>query len=257
VVTPVSRGTQTLAVLVHDPALRAQRPLIDAVVAAARLALDNARLQARQQAQLADLRESRARIVLAGDIERRRIQRDLHDGIQHNLLATAMLIAQLRGDLAGAAGVPTRLAMASTQLSDAISELRALSEGIHPPALAELGLAGALESVAERAPLPVVVDAVPRRWPEHIERAAYFVITEALANVYKHASANRARVDVDGDDNHLAVTVTDDGTGGADPSRGSGLCGLYDRISALGGRLTVDSPPGRGTRVTAELPCAS
>jgi signal transduction histidine kinase len=261
--TPVVRRGDLLAVLVHDPALLDQRPLVEAVLAASGLALDNARLLAAQRVQLKEVRASRARIVLATDAERRRIQRDLHDGVQHKLLAVSMLMERARdpglhpeatdGDAVPAA----QLATAATQLREVIGELRALSEGILPPALSEQGLAAAVEMLAERAPLPVLADVPARRWPEHLERAAYFVITETLANVYKHAGASRARVRVGGDARRLVVEVADDGVGGADLTLGTGLRGLHDRVGALNGTLQVESPPGSGTRIVAQLPCGS
>jgi signal transduction histidine kinase len=261
--TPVVRRGDLLAVLVHDPALLDQPPLVDAVLAASGLALDNARLLAGQRAQLEEIRASRARIVLATDAERQRIQRDLHDGIQHKLLAVSMLMERardprVRPEATERHAVPEgELAMAATQLREVIGELRVLTEGIHPPALTEQGLAAAVEVLAERAPVPILADVPARRWPEHLERAAYFVITETLANVYKHAGASRARVRVDGDAYRLVVEVADDGVGGVDLTRGTGLRGLYDRVGALNGRLQVESPPGSGTRVVAELPCES
>lgn len=261
--TPVMRRGQLLAVLVHDPVLLDQRPLVDAVLAASGLALDNARLLAAQRAQLEEVRASRARIVLATDAERRRIQRDLHDGVQHKLLGVSMLMERARDPGTGpgtadrGAAPAAQLATAAVELREAISELRALTEGILPPALSEQGLAAAVEVLAERAPVPVLADVPMQRWPEHLERAAYFVITETLANVYKHAGASRARVRVAGDAHQLVVEVTDDGVGGVDPALGTGLRGLHDRVSALNGCLRVESPTGSGTRVVAELPCGS
>jgi signal transduction histidine kinase len=262
-ITPVVRRGDPLAVLVHDPALLDQRPLVDAVLAASRLALDNARLLAAQRAQLEEVRASRARIVLAADAERQRIQRDLHDGVQHKLLAVSMLLERVRhepvrrGGTDRSAAPAAELATAAAQLREVIAELRALTQGIHPPVLAEQGLAAALEVLAERAPLPIVADIPAQRWPEQLERAAYFVITEALANVYKHAGAHRAHVRVDGDAHRLIAEVADDGVGGADLARGTGLRGLHDRVGALNGVLRVESPPGSGTRLVVELPCGS
>jgi signal transduction histidine kinase len=261
--TTVERHGNTLAVLVHDTALQEHQTLIDAVVAAASLALDNARLLAAERAQLEQVRASRARIVMAADSERRRIQRDLHDGVQHKLLAVAMRVEQARAaqsptaacDFAGAA--VHQLNTAANELREVILELRALSEGIHPPALTEQGLAAAAEILAERASLPVHVDADDVRWPEPIERVGYFVITESLANVYKHANASSVHVRITGSPRVLVVAVTDDGDGGADPTQGTGLLGLHDRVSALGGTLRLESLPGAGTSIAAELPCES
>jgi signal transduction histidine kinase len=255
-VTVVERGGAPLAVVVHDPVLHERGPLVESVVAAAGLALDNARLAAAQRALEADARAAHARVVMCADAERRRIQRDLHDGVQHKLLATGMLVERVRRhvDHPAPAG---QLAVAAGQLREAIWDLRALAEGIHPPVLAEQGLAAAVEALAEWAPLPVLVDAPPRRWPEHLERAGYYLVAEALSNVYKHAGAGQARVLIGGDEVSLVISVVDDGVGGAEFGRGTGLRGLDDRVRALGGRLCVDSPPGSGTRLVAELPCES
>ncbi|MBO2447614.1 hypothetical protein J4573_10990 [Actinomadura barringtoniae] len=264
VVTAVERQGRVLAVLVHDPALRQQRALVESAVAAARLSLDNARLYAVQHAQLEEIRESRARVVVASDAERVRIQRDLHDGVQHKLLAMAMFLSHARDHLSGDAPrddlpggehrMVRHLETLGGMMREAIRELRDLAEDICPPALAEQGLAVAMESVAERAPVPMVVDIPSARWPEHVERVAYFVVTEALANVYKHARAGKVTVHVADAPLWLVVTVRDDGVGGADPDRGSGLRGLHDRVGALGGTLRIDSVQGSGTTLVATLP---
>jgi len=259
-VTLVARHGQPLAALVHDPSLAEQRPLVDAVVAAARLALENARLHAAHRAQLAEVRASRARIVAAADAERHRIQRDLHDGAQHKLLAISMLVGQARAELPESRRTEYStglLDFAATELRHVIRELRELTEGIDPPALTEQGLATVVEALAERAPLPVAFDVPQRRWPEPVERTAYFVINEALANAYKHAAAGLATVRVAMAGETLVVEVADDGVGGADPARGTGLRGLRDRVSAIGGTLRLRSAPGAGTRIVAELPCGS
>jgi signal transduction histidine kinase len=260
-VTMIRRHGEDLAALVHDPVLVDQRPLVDAVVATAGLALENARLHAAQRAQLEEVRASRARIVNAADRERRRIQRDLHDGIQPKLLAVSMLAGQAREELprhALASVAPAAvLDKLDAHLSDLIHELRQLTEGIHPPALTERGLTAVVETLAERAPLPVELDMSRRRWPDDVERTAYFVINEALANVYRHSAASRAVVRVGVVDGHLRVEVVDDGIGGADPGRGTGLDGLRDRVAALGGTLRIESPSGAGTTIRVELPCGS
>jgi len=263
-VTLVERQGEQLAALLHDPALTEQRSLVDAVVAAARLALENARLHAAQRAQLEEVLASRARIVAAADAERHRIQRDLHDGAQHQLLAVSILVGRVRAELPGGTGDSTSgplalLDQATRQLHHVIRELRELTEGIHPPALIEQGLAAVVETLAERAPLPVRVQVPARRWPGQVERAAYFVINEALTNVYKHAGATSAEVRVavaaGAGGRRLLVRVSDDGAGGADVDRGSGLRGLRDRVAAVGGTLRIHSDLGAGTQVVAELPC--
>jgi signal transduction histidine kinase len=251
-VTPVARRGEPLAVLVHDPELTGQRSLVDAVVATALLALENGRLHAAQRAQLAEVRASRARIVAAADSERQRIQRDLHDGIQNKLLTAAMLVGQ------AVTGTPSRaLEQATVQLRETIAELRELTEGIHPPSLATDGLAAVVETLAERAPIPVRFGVPARRWAAHIERTAYFVISEALANTYKHAAATHATVVVTMSGDHMLVEIADDGKGGAEPGSGTGLRGLDDRVAAIGGTLRITSSARLGTRITAELPCVS
>jgi signal transduction histidine kinase len=237
----------------------------------ATLTQENANLHATARAQLAAVRASRARIIVAADTERRRIQRDLHDGVQHKLLAISMLVERARDNLSEPHPVPTGnagerlLARASVELGEAIRELRELTEGIYPPALSEQGLAAALDGLAERAPLPVIVDVPDRRWSAEVEQTAYFVVTEALANVYKHSGASCAWVRGLCGNDRLIIEVVDNGSGGADPRRGTGLRGLADRVAAQGGILRVDSPTGggtpppggtgRGSTVVAELPC--
>jgi signal transduction histidine kinase len=259
-VTPAGEADGRLLVLVHDAELAPQRPFVDAVAAAVRLSLDNARLRAAHQREIRAAAAARASLVHALDDERRRIQRDLHDGTQHNLLAASILVEQARRELVTAPdGEPASglrlLTGASDRLRDALRELRMIAAGIHPPILDQGGLPAALEMLAERAPVPVVVDATDRHWPAELERVAYYVVTEALANAYKHAGATLIEVRVDGDDTHLAVEVVDDGAGGAAARPGGGLAGLRERAGALGGRLELDSTPGRGTRLRVELPC--
>ncbi|MBO3748334.1 sensor histidine kinase [Streptosporangiaceae bacterium NEAU-GS5] len=251
--TLVRPREEVLALLVHDPAVNEHPRLVQAVLAAAALALDNARLLAAQRTQLLELRASRARLVVAADQERRRIQRDLHDGAQHKLLVTAIHLDRARSNPQAADG---HLDKAIVQVQEVLGELRALAEGIHPPVLSEQGLQAAADVLAERAPLPVTVRIPGRRWPQHIERAAYFVIAEALSNVYKHAGATQAAVRADqGDGGALRLEITDDGTGGATTEAGRGLRGIEDRVAALGGVLCVHSPPRQGTRISVELPC--
>jgi signal transduction histidine kinase len=255
-VTVLEHDGNRLAALVHDRALLDERELLDAVGAAAGLALENARLHAELRAQLAQVRASRARIVAAGDAERRRLERDLHDGAQQRLLGIRLALQLARGRLAdGGATVDELLAEADAEVVDALAELRALARGIHPAILTEEGLAPALAGLARRTPVPVEVSVCGGRLPAVVEATAYFVAAEALANIIKHARASRASVEVARSNGRLAVLVADDGDGGADPA-GAGLRGLRDRVEALDGRLNVDSPPGGGTRVSAEIPCA-
>jgi signal transduction histidine kinase len=250
--TRVEANGELLAVLVHDPGILEDDPgLLEAVGSVARLALANERLAAQVRAQLEDVRASRARIVDAADAERRRVERDLHDGAQQRLLALAMRLDQARS---ADALSPALLDEATTELRVAVAEVRDLSRGLHPPILTEAGLGPAIESLAERTPVPVVVDAGDGRFPPPIEAAAYYVVAESLTNVARYASASRVRVGVRAVDGRLEVTVRDDGRGGADAGRGSGLRGLADRVGALGGSIAVDSPPGRGTTITALFP---
>jgi len=248
---------EPVAVLIHDSSLLDEPELVAAAGAAARLALENARLHAAVQAQLADVRESRRRLATAADDERRRIERDLHDGAQQRLVALGLELRSAQRRLAGAAAedVDRVLATAANELQDAVNELRELAHGVHPSVLTQEGLAAALHSVADRMPLPVSVEASVGRLPAHVESAAYFVVSEALANVIKHARASRASVSVRETPAAVTVDVVDDGQGGAELSAGSGLQGLADRVEAHGGTLSLESGAG-GTRVTAELPLA-
>ena len=203
-----------------------------------------------------ELAASRARLVEAADAARRRIERDLHDGAQQRLVAAALdltlLEQQLERDVAAARAALTR---AREQLDEGLSELRDLARGIHPSVLTDRGLEAALEALSKRAPVPVDLDlAIPDRVDLAIEAAAYFVVSEAVTNAAKHAQAQSLNVAVAATDGNLVVTVADDGVGGADTSRGSGLSGLADRVEALGGRLEIASPHGEGTRISARLP---
>jgi signal transduction histidine kinase len=256
-VSVVEREGRTIAALLHDPALGEEPELVESVCAAAALALENERLQAELRARLEELRASRARIVEAGDEERRRIERNLHDGTQQRLVSVSMALglaqAKLQSDPAAAGAVFDE---ARKGLSAALEELRELSHGIHPAVLTDRGLVAALDDLTLHAAVPIELDvADTKRLPEQVEAAAYYVVSEALANVAKYAQATSAQVRVQPVDGKVVLEVTDDGIGGADASRGSGLRGLTDRVEALGGRLWFSSPPGRGTIVRAEIPC--
>jgi signal transduction histidine kinase len=257
-VSMAERDGRKIAALVHDPALDQEPELVQSVCAAAALALENERLQAELRARLEELRASRVRIVEAADEERRRIERNLHDGTQQRLVSISMALglaqAKLRSDPTAADVV---FGEARQGLSAALDELRELSRGIHPAILTERGLLVALEELALRGTVPVELDVDGTgRLPEQVEAAAYYVVSEALANVAKYARATAAQVRVRPGAGTVVVEVTDDGVGGADSGRGSGLRGLTDRIEALGGRLWFSSPPGQGTIVRAEIPCA-
>ncbi len=255
--TPVVHEGEQIAVLVHDPAIGRDPALMESVTAAAALALTNERLEAELRARLDELAASRTRIVEAADAERRRIERNLHDGAQQRLVSIAMALglAEARlGDDGADAGPLVREARES--LLEALEELRELGRGIHPPVLSERGLAEALGELAYRCRIPVALDVdLPRRLPEAVEAAAYYVAAEALANVARHAGATRVELRAARRSGRLVLEVRDDGRGGADAGAGSGLRGLADRVEALNGTLRVDSPPGAGTRLVAELPC--
>ena len=257
--TILEREGETVAALLHDRAVEDDPALITSVAAAASLALENERLQAEVKAQLTEVRASRARIIDAGDVERRRLQRDIHDGAQQRLVALGLRLGRLRDRMATESDESpiSELSEAVEQLRQAITELRELSSGIHPAILVEAGLGPALRSLADTAAVPVHVTSVPdRRLPDAVESAAYFVVSESLTNVAKHAAAHVVKVRAECQGDRLVVCVEDDGEGGADSGRGSGLAGLSDRVAALEGRLSVHSPPGQGTLIIAEIPCA-
>jgi PAS domain S-box-containing protein len=204
-----------------------------------------------------ELRRSRARIVEAADVERRRLERNLHDGAQQRLVSLSLTLRLAQARLSGDPQETERLlGAASDELALALEELRELARGIHPAVLTDRGLGAALEALAARAPLPVDLVLTDERLPEPVEAAAYYVVSEALANVTKYADASAVAVTVARRNGNALVEVADDGVGGADPMRGSGLRGLADRVEALDGRLRVESSPGGGTRIRAEIPCA-
>ena len=258
-VTFLERAGQPVAALIHDAAVDQNPELVEAAAAVARLALENERLQAEIKAQLQQVRASRARIVATGDAERRRIERDLHDGAQQRLVTLSLVLGLAREQAAATADTSLEdvLDEAAEQLRLALAELRELARGIHPSVLSEAGLHAAIESLADRLPMAVTVSPGPTlRFDAAVEVAAYFVVAEALTNVVKYAHASDVRVTVMYSAGNLSVEVVDDGVGGADPGHGSGLVGLMDRVGALAGRLDVVSEPGGGTRVAATLPCA-
>jgi len=255
-VTILDRDGTPIAALIHDPALDGEPELLESAAAAARLAIDNERLQAEVRAQLREVRASRARIVEAGDRERRRVERNLHDGAQQRLVTLSMALGMIR-DRAGtsaAADLARDLDDAIGELRGAIGDLRQLARGIHPTILTNEGLQAALESLAVRCPVPVAVCYHAARCAQAAEVTAYFVVAEGLANVAKHAHATSATVTVTQNGGGIRVEVADDGAGGVSTETGSGLRGLEDRVAAIGGTLSIDSAPGRGTRLTAELP---
>ncbi len=256
VATPIERGGEPLALVIHDVTLAEERDLVRAVGGAAALTLENERLSADLRARIEELRASRARIVRAADDERRRLERDLHDGAQQRLvtLALNLKLARNSGDL----DVLQRTAdTAIEELTDATAELRELARGLHPAVLSDRGLGAAVDALAGRSQIPVEIAAVPQeRLAAPIESAVYFVVAEALTNVARYACASHAEVEIVRQDRSLVVEIRDDGIGGADPRRGSGLRGLADRVSAIDGRLVVGNGPRAGTIVHAEIPCA-
>ena len=258
--TAVTLGTRADWVMVVDAQLVEEPELLDMVVAAARIALDHAGMRAEIESQLVDVRQSRARIVQAGDAARRRLERDLHDGAQQRLVTLSLAIGLARASLPdGDATTRELLDTAAGEAAAALTELRDLARGIHPAVLTETGLAGGVRALAERSPVPVTVAAVPTdRYPTTVEITAYFLVGEALTNVSKHAPGAAATVTIVDCDGGLDIEIADDGpggaTGGSTLRAGSGLGGLADRVAAAGGRLEVRSPASGGTAVRAWLP---
>jgi signal transduction histidine kinase len=255
-VTPIEREGARVAVLLHDPALDDEPELLTAVTAAAEVALENGRLHAELNARLDELRGSRVRILEAGQKERQRLERDLHDGAQQRLIALSLELSQLEEDLRADEEARARLERARREIGTSLEELRAVAHGIHPAVVTGHGLEVALEQLAARASIPVRLQVDVRgRLPEHLEVAVFYLVSESLANIGKHANATTASVEVARNNGQLIVDVVDDGVGGADTDRGFGLRGLADRVEALEGRLRVWSPTGGGTRLRAEIPC--
>lgn len=259
-VTLVGPEDQPLAAIVHDPALLEQPELLEAVIRVLRLTLENERLESELREQLQAVTESRQRIVNAAEEERRRVERDLHDGAQQRLVAVTLALQQARRG-ADVVAVPEvvrqELDAAARETTEAIRELRELARGIHPAILEDEGLGAAVAALARRAGIPVDIrNELDGRLPRLVESTAYFTIAEALTNTQRHAQASRATVHLVRRGNSLTVEVSDDGRGGAAPERGSGLRGLADRVTALGGRLEVDSRADGGTRIIATIPTA-
>jgi signal transduction histidine kinase len=225
-------------------------------VAAMRIFASRAAAELERRQQAAALRRSRTRVIEAADAERKRVGRDLHDGAQQRLLAVGNLLKLMERKLDGEHEAADMLRLAHDELDEAHAELRDLARGLHPVALSERGLASALESLTIGCDMPVTIDVRAGQLPEDVELAAYFVVSESLTNASKYADAGAVRVGVERADGALVLEISDDGRGGADPDRGTGLRGLADRIDALGGQLEVDSPPGAGTRVRARVPLA-
>jgi signal transduction histidine kinase len=254
----IEHDGREMAAIVYDASLDEDPEMIEAVRAAATMALDNERLLVESESRLAEVQASRQRIVAASDAARRKLERDLHDGAQQRLVALSLQLRMLRSDIRRDPDQAEQLAAAaSDELAHSLQELRELARGIHPAAL-DHGLASALESLATRSTVTTAVSCdAPDHVPEAVELAVYFIACEALANVGKYAEATAASVCLSRTAAGVAIEIADDGVGGADASSGSGLHGLADRVEALDGHLLVTSPPGAGTVITAELPCVS
>jgi signal transduction histidine kinase len=243
-VTHLQEGGRQIGALVHDAAVLDDPDLVNAVAAAARVAVTNARLQAEVRARVSEVEASRRRIVEAGDAERRRLEGELREGAERRLAHVTKLLADRGPPVAGL----------QRELQAARAALTEFARGVHPRTLTEAGLAAALAELCARCPVPVQVSALEERLEAAVEAAIYYVCAEALTNVAKYAHASQAGVRVQRWAGLVAVDIWDDGVGRADPARGSGLRGLADRVEALKGRLRVESPPGGGTRLLAEIP---
>jgi len=256
-VTEIERDGRRIAAIVHDRALLEDSETVRAAGAATALLLENQRLDAELRAHMVELRASRARLVEAGDAERRRLERNLHDGAQSRLVALALQLRLARGHLDDDSQAAALVDDSIDELKQSLTELRELARGIHPAVLSERGLVPALRSLAARANVPVeLVGAPGGRLPAAVETAAYFVVAEGLTNAAKYAQAAHATVRMQRTNGRLLLEVSDDGIGGAAASVGSGLHGLADRVAALDGELEIASPPGGGTRLRVRLPCA-
>jgi signal transduction histidine kinase len=256
-VTLLERDGEPLVAIIHDPALLDDPGLVASVAATVRLTVENDRLAQEVRAQLTEVRASRARIVEATDEERRRLERDIHDGAQQRLVALSYDLGRARSRLGADADpeLARTLSEASEELRVALTELRELARGIHPAVLTQAGLGPAIRALAERSTVPTELRVeLTRRLPAAVEATAYFVVSEALTNVGKHGGDCSAQITLAEVRDCLELEVRDDGPGGADPSSGSGLRGLRDRVEAIGGSLELDSRPGHGTSLKANLP---
>ena len=256
--TAVDNEGQRVAAIIHAAHLEASPELVQAAAAAASLALDNERLKADLRARVEELRASRVRIVEASNAARRKVERDLHDGAQQQLVALALELQLLRARVGENPEALELIDGIDTKLRAALEELRELARGIHPGILTDRGLAVALDALVTRAPLPVKQEIdLPERPPAPVETVGYYVVTEALANVLKYAEASSATVRAHYSGEDVIVELEDDGNGGADERKGSGLQGLRDRVAALDGSLMVIAEPGNGTLIRARIPCAA
>ena len=256
--TAVERDGRRVAAIVHDAELATGPELVNAAAAGAALAIDNERLKANLRARVEELRVSRIRIVEAQDHARRRIERDLHDGAQQQLVSLSLDLRLLKSKLNGNEAAAETVDALSEKLATALAELRELARGIHPVILTERGLVPAVAALAQRAPVPVEANiSIHQRLTPAIESAAYFVVAEALTNVAKYAQAENVVVDLSRVGDEVIAVIEDDGVGGADIETGTGLRGLIDRLSALDGTLVLETPEGGGTRLIARIPCTA
>jgi signal transduction histidine kinase len=256
--TAVERDGRRVAAIIHDAELATGPELVNAAAAGAALAIDNERLKANLRARVEELRVSRVRIVEAQDHARRRIERDLHDGAQQQLVSLSLDLRLLKSKLNGNVEAGETVDALAEKLATALAELRELARGIHPVILTERGLVPAVAALAQRAPVPVEANiSIHDRLTPAIESAAYFVVTEALTNVAKYAQAENVIVDLRRAGEEVTVIVEDDGVGGADIESGTGLRGLIDRLSALDGTLELETPESGGTRLIARIPCTA
>jgi signal transduction histidine kinase len=255
-VTTVSLGGRPVAVLVHDLAVVQDPGLVESITLAVRLAASQARLRAEVRAQVSEVRASRRRLIRAGDQERIRLERRLHDGPELSLAEVTTTLARARDEAvrSDAAEVLGGIERVRQRLLGAQEDLRELARGLHPRALVDGGLAEAITELAAASPVPVTVTAISGDLPLEAAAAAYFVCSEALANVAKHSGASRCSVTARTSDGLLRVEIADDGAGGTEDAKGTGLRGLADRVEALGGTFRVTSPPRKGTVVAAEIP---
>jgi signal transduction histidine kinase len=250
----VGSSGDELAVILADPALSHDDDLVRAAVAASSFALENAQLESALTEQLREVRDSRLRIVQVSIAERRRLERDLHDGTQQRLLALKMMLAAAETDATDEAS-RALIGRVRSELAQVIEELRDLAHGIHPAALGQVGLEQAIRSMAERYPIPIQVSLPPGRFGEAAELTGYYIIAESVTNAIKHGQASRITIQGEKSGGWLRITVSDDGQGGASPAAGTGIRGIIDRARAIGGDAELDSVPGRGTRITARVPC--
>ena len=256
--TAVERDGRRVAAIIHDAELATGPELVNAAAAGAALAIDNERLKANLRARVEELRVSRIRIVEAQDHARSRIERDLHDGAQQQLVSLSLDLRLLKSKLNGNEAAAETVDALSEKLATALAELRELARGIHPVILTERGLVPAVAALAQRAPVPVEANiSIHQRLTPAIESAAYFVVAEALTNVAKYAQAENVVVDLSRVGDEVIVVIEDDGVGGADIETGTGLRGLVDRLSALDGTLELEIPEGGGTRLIARIPCTA